>query len=237
MADVTRWAIAGTFIAIAVILLMLSFVSAETITYQQGEIVDLKYPCINNGTYCSGTAACNITIFDPSNAVVVNNKAMTNLGAWHNYTLTALQTAMIGTYQDSMICTDGGLNGYSTFSHDITRTGEATKGFDVLPLIMAFIAALVILMTMAIVSGKNHPVLGVGLSVITIFLINPMIQLATLFMADNFRSEILKDNINAIQGIVTFLSYVIIVYIIVYILIQVISNYNSAKAARLDGIN
>ena len=144
---------------------------------------------------------------------------------------------MIGTYQDSMICTDGGLNGYSTFSHDITRTGEATKGFDVLPLIMAFIAALVILMTMAIVSGKNHPVLGVGLSVITIFLINPMIQLATLFMADNFRSEILKDNINAIQGIVTFLSYVIIVYIIVYILIQVISNYNSAKAARLDGIN
>ena len=212
------------------------FVSAATITYKQGTDVNLKYPCINNGTYCSDTAACNITIFDPDNAVVVNNKNMTNEGAFHSYQLNVTQTAMIGTYQDSMVCVDAGNQGYSTFEHDITRTGEATKNFDVLPLIIAFVAGLIILMTLAIVTGSNHPALSVGLSVITLFLINPMIQLATLFMADNFKSPLLMANINAIQSIVTFLSYAIIVYIIVYILIQTISNYNSAKEAKMEGL-
>jgi len=236
MDNTARWAIAGAAIGICMLLLFLSLVSASSITYGQSTDADLKYPCINNGTYCSAAAKCNITIFDPDNNIVINNEQMTNSGAYHNYTLNASQTALIGTYQDSMICIDGA-QGYSTFEHDITRTGEATKDFDVLPLVIAFSSALLILMALAIVTGKNHPILGVSLSVITLFLVNPMIQLATVFMSDNFKSSLLMGNINAIQSIVTFLSYAVIVYIIVYVLVQIISSFNKAKQDRLEGIN
>ena len=53
--------------------------------YQQDKEVDLKVPCFNNGTYCSGSATCNVTILYPNSSVLVDNQLMTNGGSYHNY--------------------------------------------------------------------------------------------------------------------------------------------------------
>jgi len=96
--------------------------------YQQDKEVDLKVPCFNNGTYCSGSATCNVTILYPNSSVLVDNQLMTNGGSYHNYTLTSGQTNTAGEYSGTVVCEDNGNNGKSTFSYSITASGNTTTG-------------------------------------------------------------------------------------------------------------
>jgi len=81
--------------------------------YKKGESIDLKVPCSNNGAPCSALATCNLTINYPNSTNLVNNKLMTNNGAFHNYTLP--NTTVVGEYQAIVFCLDNREAGYSTF--------------------------------------------------------------------------------------------------------------------------
>lgn len=94
--------------------------------YPKDELIDLKYPCFNNNTYCSSNAECNITIFYPNTTMLVNNQLMTNQRSYHNYSILPIAS---GDYQVIMLCRDGVLSGYSSFNFRITPSGEdATTG-------------------------------------------------------------------------------------------------------------
>jgi|TARA_Y100000310_G_scaffold152812_2_gene152271 preprotein translocase subunit YajC len=104
---------------------LLPSVNAESEVYQQDTVVDLKVPCLNNNTYCSGSATCNITIMDSADTVLINNQLMQNQGAYHNYTLNLTLTSNSGEFSRNVICIDNNLLGYGSDTYIITPTGSA----------------------------------------------------------------------------------------------------------------
>jgi len=75
------------------------------------------------GYFCNSTVECNITILQPSQDVVVNNLPMTFNTAFYNFTLDENQTSVLGRHSTIGICTWNS-TGFSTFTFDITPTGE-----------------------------------------------------------------------------------------------------------------
>jgi len=111
------------YIFILFLLLFSSIAFAEpTLFYKQGESIDLKIPCANDGLPCSSVSTCNITINYPNGSNMVNNQLMTNNGAYHNYTLVS--SSVVGEYQTTIFCEDGADAGYDGFSFQVNSTGE-----------------------------------------------------------------------------------------------------------------
>jgi hypothetical protein len=118
-------------------LAFIGLVSATDDIFKVGDIIDYKKPCINNGTYCSGSAVCNLTVIYPNSSLLINNALMTNQVSYHNYTLSPQYT--IGTYTANMICTDTGRSGSETLYFQITPTGfNGLVGFYFLALILSY---------------------------------------------------------------------------------------------------
>jgi hypothetical protein len=109
---------------VMVLISLTAFVSANDLTFKQGQDIDIKVPCYINGSYCSAGATCSITIQYPNNGtLLVNNQAMTYNPSYFNYTLNSSQTRVIGSYPCSMVCVDGSDSGYRDFPIEITTTG------------------------------------------------------------------------------------------------------------------
>ncbi len=140
------------FLSLAFIFLFIGIASAidSEYTFKQNTQVDLKRPCINNGTWCSGSSACNITITNPDSTILVNNVLMTNKGSYHNITLQPNKVLQIGYYKADMVCTDGTLSGSDTFSYQVSPSGNT----NVLGL---FIIVIVIIYAIGFIGffGKN----------------------------------------------------------------------------------
>jgi hypothetical protein len=112
-------------ISLVLLTLIIPIISAADLTYKQYSEADMKVPCYNNGTWCSSSAVCNITITWPNGTILVNNAQMTNQGSFQNYTLSPSKTAVIGIYEDSMVCSDGGYNVASSFEHQIQNSDSS----------------------------------------------------------------------------------------------------------------
>lgn len=122
-------------------LLFCSFISAEPeFYYKQGEDVDIKIPCVNNGLVCTIAASCNITINYPNGTNMVKNTLMTNSGVYHNYSLTESLTS--GEYNSIIYCIDGNNSGANMFTFVINGIGESE---DNTYLLMVVIFGLLIL--------------------------------------------------------------------------------------------
>ena len=111
---------------IFLLLLIMPFVSGYTEVYQEDTEVDLKQGCYNNGTLCSSSATCNITVIDPSRLPLVNNDVMTQhiTRAYFNYTLNITQTSEVGQYEYRIVCQDTGLANFGTFEFLVTSSGN-----------------------------------------------------------------------------------------------------------------
>ena len=111
---------------LTLIVLLLPFVMAATDTTDVDDIfkinsaVEYAKPCFNNGTYCSGSATCNYSVFNPDNTILVNNQLGTNQGAYYNISFTPTN---IGVYKVDMTCVDGSLNGAETLYFEVTGSG------------------------------------------------------------------------------------------------------------------
>jgi hypothetical protein len=122
--------------------------------YKQNSEIDLKVPCFNNGTSCSASAICNITIYYPNSTILINNAQMTNSVSYHNYTLLSNETAILGDYQSIMICNDGSLNGHSTFSFTITPTG-IENNISLIAIAIIMLGSIVILSYLSFKISEN----------------------------------------------------------------------------------
>ncbi len=124
------------------LLILLIIPIATALMYEKESVIDLKLPCFNNGTFCSGTATCNLTVLYPNYSIVVDKIAMENQGTYHNYTLNSSQTLTVGEHSVIASCTDGAYSGSSTFNYDITPTGQeisSSQGLVSIGLIMSII--------------------------------------------------------------------------------------------------
>ncbi len=122
------------------ILLVVPLASAEDITISFNKEFDLKRQCINNGTYCSSSAVCNMTIFYPDGNTFLDNELMTNQISFHNVTLPSANINMFGKHPSLMVCTDSGGdisgNGVDPFIIEVTGDGKRN---DVFPTQFSFI--------------------------------------------------------------------------------------------------
>lgn len=109
------------FIFVFLSLIAITLCSAQQ-TYKAGLNVDLKVQCINNGTYCSPTSLCNLTVLYSNSSLLVDNKKMTNKFSYHNYTLPG--TSILGDYLCSATCCSGTICGTSNCDYSITPTGD-----------------------------------------------------------------------------------------------------------------
>ena len=113
-----------------------------------GEI-EVKNPCYLNGAFCSAGATCRITIYDPTNTIIVNNQLMDYHTSYWNYTLPPQNDSyMIGFYKSDMSCTDTGNSGSETFWFEV-KTGGNMGLF----LIMA-LASFVLLFTAIVMTNE-----------------------------------------------------------------------------------
>ena len=128
-------------------ILFSSFAAAEpSFFFKANNDVDLKLPCINEGSPCSAIATCNITIDDPESNTIVDNQLMTNQNSYHNYTLS--ETSKLGTYQAIVFCDDDGESDFSTFSFATTENGNTQEG-------LTFIVAISIIILFCVIIALN----------------------------------------------------------------------------------
>lgn len=109
------------------ILFTMILVGATDIRFyvEQSTSLDIREPCYKNGTYCSGSAVCNISVWKQDGITpIIVNVVMTNQGAYHNYTLNTTQTAVLGEYEVGVVCSDASVSNYETFYFEITPNGE-----------------------------------------------------------------------------------------------------------------
>lgn len=151
-------------------LLLIPVVSAQTneFVFKQFDPVDLKVVCYNNG-YCSSASACNISVYDPENEIVINNGLMTNQNSYHNYTLTGTQTSVNGEYDVLGFCQDGTYSDIIDFTFVITPSGYTN-------LLGFFIIIIVLLYTITFVGAyfENPPLVlmgGMGLIILSTYLL------------------------------------------------------------------
>ena len=122
--------------------MLLPLINAQLI-YQEGTQVQLKIPCINNGSLCSGSATCNLTVLYPNSSTLINNSAMNNALGFFTYDLSTAKTTPTGEYFATSNCNDGSLNGYSTFTYFITVNGkEPPEGITIIIFVILFLILL-----------------------------------------------------------------------------------------------
>ena len=126
---------------LALMLMVLPLVSADV--YEAETNVSLSQSCYNNGTYCSGSAVCNITIFSPTGEVLTNNFEMTNQNAFFNYTLDSSNTTELGDYEYRIMCDDSGLSNFGVFAFEVTPSGTSQQLHTPFSNVIAFVFSIV----------------------------------------------------------------------------------------------
>jgi len=103
------------------LIVMLPLIYAmETLEYQTNENIDLKIPCVLNGTNCPAGTKCYITLVSPdsniyttASGVVVANEEMSYNPTFFNYSLGKI--AYSGDYSASVTCNYNAWNGFTNF--------------------------------------------------------------------------------------------------------------------------
>jgi len=108
------------------ILLFASF-AISPIYLKSGIENNIKIPCFNlenNDSLCSPSSKCFLTVIHVNSSDWIKLAEMENNLAYHNYTLPI--TNHIGNYPASVVCTDGNLSGYSSFTIIYNSRGSET---------------------------------------------------------------------------------------------------------------
>lgn len=98
----------------------------EIQSFPRNSVASITETCRNNGTSCSSSAQCNITIRDPYGSIIISSQYMTQNPlslSWFNYTLQRNQTSTVGAYLKSTLCQDGGLKNFNDEPFLITQGG------------------------------------------------------------------------------------------------------------------
>jgi len=133
-----------------IILIMLSLLfiplvsgASDDLLFATNKQYDLKIPCINNGTYCSTVAECNVTITYPDGNLLKDNVVMTNQGSFHNLTILFSENNQSGPYPSTAVCCDSGDCGEDSFTIQITKSGTILETSESLIFILLTLAIFV----------------------------------------------------------------------------------------------
>jgi len=121
-----------------IFLIGIPFISAADFTFQVNEQFNLRIPCFNNGTYCSGAAVCNSTILYPDGDLMITDADMTAENSFFNITITKEQNNVLGEHSIIMVCCEAGDCGSNTHTLEITADGFQARQIPFQFLVVVF---------------------------------------------------------------------------------------------------
>lgn len=221
-----------TLISLVFLFLILPTVSAQ-ITLKENTEEDLKLPCFNNGTLCSSSAVCNITLINPDGVILYNNQKLTNRGAFHNITLNVTDTARSGDYLSSVVCNDLGTSGFSSFFVKVTPSGTETttnQSIFYIGVIFALVAFIAIFMISGfkLMGNPNYKVFG-----FVFYFISMLFVVFSLYLVTVYNTNYVTENSGLFQtflfGLIMFLSFLLVMHLFLVALFF----YNQRKLERI----
>ena len=112
------------------LLIFISSVSAVDYSIPFNKDYALNVPCFYNGTICSSTAECNMTLLYPDGSVLLNNIATEYMGSYRSVNLSSSSLNQLGALPSAfMYCCQDGNCGADTFDIEITADGEPSRTF------------------------------------------------------------------------------------------------------------
>lgn len=129
-------------------------------TFKRGNTINLRLPCEYNGTFCSSSAVCNITLPYPDTSLMINNELMTVLGkGMPNYTLP--DSSILGIYIGEYTCKEAGEKDTSTFKLEITTTGkEKINTGEGISLLISLVVMITVGIFLFLIAGKFEKNVG-----------------------------------------------------------------------------
>jgi len=185
---------------------------------------------------CTNCTYINMTLISPSSAILVSDVAMIADAYQYTYVVDGNNLSEIGQYKVHGLGDDGGTETFWSYTFDVTKTGYNSANTDFMILIFALFGVIVILLIMAAVLHQEHALLAIIFAGIGFYLLNPVIQTANMAVENNYFDAGMSGMISTIEQLLTWMSYAVMVYIIVYIFVKAISNYNSEKQLKMEGL-
>ncbi len=98
-------------------------ISAELV-FKENTDIDLKIVCINAG-FCSATAQCNVSVFDPNENVILDGIEATQSAslAFYNITIIGNLSSPSGEWRVGGFCKDGSVTELVDFTFLVTPSG------------------------------------------------------------------------------------------------------------------
>ena len=188
-----------------------------TLVFKKGEPALIRVPCFVEGSYCSPSAVCKITIFYLGE-VLVNDATMTNEGALHTYNFT--QPNRSGEYRAHVVCSDFDATGFSTFLFEVNPVGARSgKGSYFGYVLLSLVAIGIFLFTFGIKS-KNIPFLFVFIVFGFIFLI---FAFNTFIISPDVNvAETLSENFGKLYILTIYAFIFVFIILIIYVIFELI---------------
>lgn len=218
------------------------FCTAASFYYTQGEAADIKVPCMNNGTYCSGSAICNATILAPNDTTLIDNQRMTNALSYHNYTMSTTQTADAGEYTAIVMCLDNGNAAFDTFKIEINAFGQERlegSAFISLGILLSLIALVFFFMFLSNKLSQSEETFAFSLFFFVLSLICSVVIVYTGYILS--RDYLMFESLAAMQSdifvvlLYSFLAFALIAFI--FYVIKIVNNIMNIKAEQKYGDN
>ncbi len=221
-------------LVILVSFVVMAEVDPVSLVFKQGDVADIKVPCVNSNEYCGVSTACNVTVRRPDTSVWIDNEVMTRNAAFYNYTLQSANVSVIGTYQLQVVCSDGVNSGYDFSDFQITSSGMSGIGQDTLVPGVILIAILVFcgFMAWSLPESENAlRLLFVGLS---LFMLLIMIQFANLATNEDAvgLTHMLDTTYIILLPVIIFVS---LYFVVVKFVVPVILKLNGVYKKRKEG--
>jgi len=108
-----------------VILLVLPLITGSSFYIPKDTNYSIKFNCEIDGSVCSDSATCNVSIDYPNTSILVNNDAATLISnARYNYSLNGSQNSLVAEdYKIDIVCYDGNVNGSQTIYYGVNPSG------------------------------------------------------------------------------------------------------------------
>ena len=208
-------------ILLGLCILFVGLVSAAT--YEQSKELDLKVPCINNNTFCSGSATCNLTILNPNSSNLIYGEGMTNSATYFNYSLTPSQTLIIGEYTVTAVCADGSENGYTIYTYDINPSGRVISeggGSSIIAIIIFVMGLSFLFIYLATNLQQEHSLLS-----ILFFLSSILILVIGAAIVNNITGTLVSEELGSRADYLYWFIVTIFVLVMLYTIIYFIFYY------------
>lgn len=220
-----------------IILLVTAFILLPMVTatdssfiFEQNEPAGISVPVHSNDLSSCDTCSCYLTVKAPNGSVILSEQPMAIDGGYAEHTLSGDYTDELGTHECRIKCSNGADYGFTTFSFEITSTGNKVSLSNIIMPIAFLVIAGILL------------VIGYGFS-IDHWMLKTFFNFAAVGMGilSVNSSKIIASESSALGSMGTTgltIMYVIfaifMIYMFIYMFIEIIRVFKRKKELRWD---